>query len=317
MVSLADVEAARQRIAAYAHRTPVMTSTLLDERARRAVFFKCECFQRVGAFKFRGAMNALLQVSGDVGVITHSSGNHAQALALAAKLRGARATVVMPDDSPKVKVAAVRAYGAEVVFSASTQEAREAKCAEIMAQTGATFISPYDDDRIIAGAGTAALELVDEVPDLDVVVAPVGGGGLLSGTGVSVTGRIRDARVYGAEPAVGDDAAQSMKLGRVVPSKSPKTLADGLRTGLSERTLAHLREHVTGIITVTEDEILAATWWILTRMKIVVEPSAAAAFAAVCSDQFPSDARRVGVVLSGGNIDWPKLGPLLAAFQPT
>ena len=316
MVSLADVEAARQRIAAYAHRTPVMSSTLLDERAGRAVFFKCECFQRVGAFKFRGAMNALLQVSGEAGVITHSSGNHAQALALAARLRGARATVVMPDDSPQVKVAAVRAYGAEVVFSASTQEAREAKCAEIMAQTGATFVSPYDDDRIIAGAGTAALELVEEVPDLDTVVAPVGGGGLLSGTGVAVTGRI-GARVYGAEPAVGDDAAQSMKLGRIVPSKSPKTLADGLRVGLSERTFAHLREHVTGIVNVTEDEILAATWWILTRMKVVVEPSAAAAFAAVCSDRFPADARRVGVVLSGGNIDWPKLGPLLAAFQPT
>jgi threonine dehydratase len=316
MVSLADVEAARERIAPYAHRTPVMTSTLLDERAGRAVFFKCECFQRVGAFKFRGAMNALLQVSGEAGVITHSSGNHAQALALAAKLRGARATVVMPDDSPKVKVAAVRAYGAEVVFSASTQEAREAKCAEIMAQTGATFVSPYDDDRIIAGAGTAALELVEEVSDLDVVIAPVGGGGLLSGTGVAVRGRT-GARVYGAEPAVGDDALQSMKTGRIVPSKSPRTLADGLRVGLSDRTFAHLREHVAGIITVTEDEILAATWWILTRMKVVVEPSAAAAFAAVCSEQFPADARRVGVVLSGGNIDWPKLGPLLAAFQPS
>jgi threonine dehydratase len=185
-----------------------------------------------------------------------------------------------------------------------------------MAQTFASFVSPYDDDRIIAGVVPAALALVEEVPDLDTVVAPVGGGGLLSGTGVAVTGRIR-ARVYGAEPAVGDDAAQSMKLGRIVPSKSPKTLADGLRVGLSERTFAHLREHVTGIINVTEDEILAATWWILTRMKVVVEPSAAAAFAAVCSDQFPADARRVGVVLSGGNIDWPKLGPLLAAFQPT
>ena len=316
MVRLSAVEAARERIAGYAHRTPVLTSTLLDERAGRAVFFKCECFQRVGAFKFRGAMNALLQVSGPAGVITHSSGNHAQALALAAKLRGARATVVMPDDSPKVKVAAVQAYGAEVVFSASTQEAREAKCAEIMARTGATFVSPYDDDRIIAGAGTAALELLDDVPDLDAVVTPVGGGGLLSGTGVAVRGR-SGARVYGAEPAVGDDAAQSMKLGRIVPSKSPKTLADGLRIGLSERTFAHLREHVAGIILVSEEEILAATWWILTRMKVVVEPSAAAAFAAVCSDQFPRDARRVGVVLSGGNIDWPKLGPLLAAFQPT
>jgi threonine dehydratase len=316
MVSLSDVEAARKRIAAHVHRTPVMTSRLLDERARRAVFFKCECFQRAGAFKFRGAMNALLQVSGPAGVITHSSGNHAQALALAARLRGARATVVMPDDSPRVKVAAVQAYGAEVVFSASTQEAREAKCAEIMARTGATFVSPYDDDRIIAGAGTAALELLEEVPDLDAVVTPVGGGGLLSGTGVAVRGR-SDARVYGAEPAVGDDAAQSMKLGRIVPSKSPKTLADGLRIGLSERTFAHLRQHVAGIVLVSEEEILAATWWILTRMKVVVEPSAAAAFAAVCSDRFPADARRVGVVLSGGNIDWPKLGPLLAAFQPT
>jgi threonine dehydratase len=316
MVSLSDVEAARNRIAAHVHRTPVMTSTLLDERARRAVFFKCECFQRAGAFKFRGAMNALLQVSGPAGVITHSSGNHAQALALAARLRGARATVVMPDDSPRVKVAAVQAYGAEVVFSASTQEAREAKCAEIMARTGATFVSPYDDDRIIAGAGTAALELLEEVPDLDAVVTPVGGGGLLSGTGVAVRGR-SDARVYGAEPAVGDDAAQSMKLGRIVPSKSPKTLADGLRIGLSERTFAHLRQHVAGIVLVSEEEILAATWWILTRMQVVVEPSAAAAFAAVCSDRFPADARRVGVVLSGGNIDWPKLGPLLAAFQPT
>jgi threonine dehydratase len=311
VVSLADVEAAAERIAPYARRTPVLTSRILDGRAGRSLFFKCESFQRVGAFKFRGAMNALLQIEeAPGGVVTHSSGNHAQALALAAALRGFRATVVMPDDSPAVKVAAVRGYGAEVVFCASNQEAREQEAARIIAATGAVFLHPYDDDRIIAGAGTAALELMDEVADLDAVVAPVGGGGLLSGTAVAASRE--GPKVHGAEPAVADDAARSLASGALVASKSPSTLADGLRTGLSARTFAHVQRHVESIVTVSEEEILDATLWILTRLKVVTEPSAATALAAVWSPDFPPHAKRIGVILSGGNIDWPRVGPLLA-----
>lgn len=309
MMALQNIQAAAGRIAPHVHRTPVHTSRLINEIAGRELCFKCENFQRVGAFKFRGAMNAVLQLEDAPTVVTHSSGNHAQALALAASIVGIPATVVMPEDSPAVKVAAVRGYGAEVVFCESTQEARETAAARIVQERGAVFVHPYDDDRIIAGQGTACLELLEEVPDLDAVVAPVGGGGLLSGT--AIVADAHGVAVYGAEPALFDDARRSMVAGHVVPSGSPDTIADGLRTSLSERTLAIIAGKVTDMVPVSEEQILSALRLILSRAKLVVEPSAAAALAAALHPSFP-DHQRVGIILSGGNIDWPRIGPLLA-----
>lgn len=302
--TFSDVVAAAERIAPLVHRTPVMRSHLLDEWAGAEMHLKSEHLQRVGAFKMRGATNAVLLLPDQVaarGVAAHSSGNHAQALALAARVRGIPAHIVMPRDAPSVKKAAVAGYGARIIECEPTSVAREAAVAEVIAETGAVEVHPYDNDHIIAGAGTAALELMREVPGLDAVMAPVGGGGLLSGTSLAVHGIDTGVRVIGAEPLAADDAARSLEAGHPLPQPSPTTIADGLRTGLSERTFAIISAHAEQIVTVTEDEIVAAMRMVWTRAKLLIEPSAAVAVAAART--LDLGGATVGVILSGGNVD--------------
>ncbi|WP_437873203.1 pyridoxal-phosphate dependent enzyme [Sorangium sp. So ce363] len=302
-----DIRGAAVRIAPHAHVTPVMTSRTIDGIAGARVFFKCENLQRVGAFKFRGACNAVLSLSDEEarrGVATHSSGNHAAALALAARIRGVAAYIVMPENAPAVKRAAVEGYGARVVSCAPTLRSREETIARVISETGAIFVHPYNDPRIIAGQGTAALELAAQVDDLDAVVAPVGGGGLLSGTAIA-TGSLSRARTIGAEPEAADDAARSMREGRIIPSNDPVTIADGLRTSLGELTFAVLRERGVEIVTVSEEDIVKAMRVVWERMKLVIEPSAAVPVAAVLRRLVQG--ARIGVIVSGGNVDLTRL----------
>lgn len=304
--TIAEVRAAAQRIRPYAHRTPVLTCASLDAMTGAALFFKCENFQRVGAFKFRGAANAVLSLTDEEasrGVATHSSGNHAAALALAARLRGVPAHVVMPRTAKAVKRAAVAGYGARIVLCEPTLAAREATLADVVAATGATVVHPYNDARVIAGQGTAALELLADVPGLDLVLAPVGGGGLLSGTAIAVAGACQNTRVVGAEPAAADDAFRSLHEGRIVPSVAPRTVADGLLTSLGTLTFAIIRERVAEIVTVSEEAIVAAMRHTWERMKIVIEPSSAVPLGALLEGKLPAAGRRIGVILSGGNVD--------------
>jgi threonine dehydratase len=305
---LEDVQAAAERIAPHAHRTPVATCAVLDARAGRELFFKCEHLQKAGAFKFRGAcnsVNVLDEKTAARGVATHSSGNHAQALALAARLRGIDAHVVVPRGAPRTKLEATRGYGARVVECAPTLEAREATLAEVVRETGAVVVHPYDHPAVIAGQGTTALELLDEVPDLDAIVAPVGGGGLVSGTCVAAHGLRPSLRVFAAEPAGADDAARSLAAGRLIPQTDPRTVADGLLTSLGELTWPILRDEVERVLTVSEDEIVHAMRLLWERAKLPVEPSAAVALAAVLADEFRAlpGIPRVGIILSGGNVD--------------
>jgi threonine dehydratase len=308
--SLELIHQAHQRIKPFIHRTPVMTSEIIDDAAGCSIFFKCENFQKVGAFKMRGASNALLSLPATKitrGVATHSSGNHAQALAKAAANVGCKAYIVMPDRAPDVKVNAVKAYGAEIFFCKSTQQAREQTLRTVIKETGATFIHPYDDYEIISGQATAAAELIDEVDHLDILVAPVGGGGLLSGTSLAAHYLLPDAEVIGAEPLGANDAFRSLESGMIHPSIEPQTIADGLLTSLSERTFGIIKEHVKQIITVSDPDIIHAMRMIWERMKIVVEPSAAVALASVLSKPAPFSEKKVGVILSGGNVDLEKL----------
>lgn len=316
--TLDDVRAAAARIAPYAHRTPVLTSRSFDAMVSEAagsassVFFKCENLQRVGAFKFRGACNAVMALSDEEarrGVATHSSGNHAAALALAARIRGTTAHIVMPRGAPPVKKAAVLGYGGVVVECEPTLASRESTLREVVKTTGATFVHPFNDARVIAGQGTAALELLEETPELDVVMAPVGGGGLLSGTAITVgslsaiTGK--RARVIGAEPEAADDAYRSLREGRIVPSEDPTTIADGLRTSLGELTFAALRDRGVEIVTVSEAAIVSAMRFVWERMKIIIEPSSAVVAAALLNGRVKGP--RVGLIVSGGNVDLGKL----------
>jgi threonine dehydratase len=304
--TLTDVRDAAVRIAPYAHRTPVATCSALDEMAGNRLFFKCENFQKAGAFKFRGACNAVFSLpveSARRGVLTHSSGNHGAALALAARLRGIPAIIVVPEGAPPVKRAAIEGYGARIVDCANSLDSRETTAARVLEETGATLIHPYDNDRIIAGQGTAALELVGEVGDLDLVLAPVGGGGLLSGTAIAVGEVAPTARVIAVEPAGADDAYRSFRAGHVIPQTDPRTIADGLRTSLCDRTFAIIRERVADIVTVSEEAIVTAMRHIWQRMKIVVEPSAAVPFAALLERAVDVRGERIGVILSGGNVD--------------
>ena len=299
-----DVRGAAARIAPHAHRTPVLTSRSVDARVGARVFFKCENFQRVGAFKFRGACNAVMSLDDATaarGVATHSSGNHAAALALSAKIRGIEAHIVMPTNAPAVKRAAVEGYGARIVPCVPTLAARESGLAAVVAETGAHVVHPYDDPRVVAGQGTAALELLDEVPDLDLVLAPVGGGGLVSGTAITVSALSPRTRVVAAEPAAADDAYRSFHSGRIVPSDDPRTVCDGLRTSLCELTFRVLREKVTDVVTVEESAIVEAMRFVWERMKIVIEPSSAVPLAALFSGR--SAGSRIGVIVSGGNVD--------------
>jgi threonine dehydratase len=304
--TFAQIEDAAARISPFIHRTPVFTCRGLDAMTGARLFFKCENFQLVGAFKARGAANAVLSLpEGEAarGVATHSSGNHAAALALAARARGVRAYVVMPENAPAVKQRAVAGYGAEIVRCRPTLAAREEALAEVVARTGAAVVHPYDDLRIIAGQGTAALELCAEVHDLDVVIAPVGGGGLLSGTALAVRGTSPRARVLGAEPEIADDAFRSLRAGRIIPSSYPDTVADGLRTSLGELTFPIIQQHVDSIVTAGEAEIIAAMRTVWERMKLVIEASAAVPLAAILSGRVNLSGQRVGIILSGGNVD--------------
>ncbi len=304
--TITDVRTAAERIRPYAHATPVLTSSTLDAMAGARLFFKCENFQRVGAFKFRGACNAVFSLTDEEarrGVATHSSGNHAQALALAGRLRGVPAFVVMPSTSKEVKKAAVAGYGASITLCQPTLAAREETLTRVAEETGAVVVHPYDDPRVIAGQGTAALELLEEVPDLDIVLTPVGGGGLLSGTAIAVAALSSATRVVAAEPAGADDAFRSLREGRIVPSVNPRTICDGLLTSLGELTFAIIRDRVSGIVTVEDEATVEAMRNLFERMKIVVEPSAAVTLGAVLAGALPVSGKRVGIILSGGNVD--------------
>lgn len=308
--SFADVGAAAERIRPFAHRTPVLTCSSLDAMVGANLFFKCENFQKVGAFKFRGACNAVFSLGEEEarrGVATHSSGNHAAALSLAARLRGVPAHVVMPRTSRAVKRAAVAGYGGRIVLCEPTLAAREATLAEVVAETGAMVIHPYNDARVIAGQGTAALELLEDVRGLDVVMTPVGGGGLLSGTAISVTSLSPATRVVAAEPEGADDAFRSLQQGRIVPSVNPQTVCDGLLTSLGTLTFAIIRERVAEIVTVSDAAVIKAMRHIWERMKIVIEPSAAVTLGALLEGRLPVSGLRVGIILSGGNVDLSEL----------
>jgi threonine dehydratase len=307
---LDDIRAAAARIRGHVHRTPVVTCATLDALCGARLFFKCENLQKVGAFKMRGATNAVLSLGQDEaarGVATHSSGNHAQALASAARARGIPAFIVMPTSAPAVKRRAVAGYGAEIIPCEPTLAAREATLRDVVVRTGAVFIPPYDDDRIIAGQGTAALELVEEVPGLEWVLCPVGGGGLLAGTALAVAGLVPGAKVVGAEPAGADDAARSLATGRRLPAENPRSVCDGLLTSLGERNFPIIQRLVHAIWTVTDAEVISAMRLVFERMKLVVEPSAVAGLAAALGHADDLAGRRVGIVLSGGNVDLDRL----------
>lgn len=305
---IAAIRTAAERIAPYAHRTPVATCTTLDRLAGRQVFFKCEHLQKVGAFKFRGACNAVMQLDAaqaERGVVTHSSGNHAQALALAARLRGIPAHIVMPRTAAPVKQRAVADYGARIVLCEPTLAARESTAAAVVAATGAEMVHPYDDARVITGQGTAALELLAQVNDLDAIIVPVGGGGLLSGSCVAARALQPSIRLFAAEPAGADDAARSFAAGQLVPQTAPNTIADGLLTSLGSLTWPIIRDHVDAVLTVSEGEIVAAMRLAWERAKLLIEPSSAVALAAALAEPFRSreGLRRVGILLTGGNVD--------------
>ncbi len=308
--SLDDIMSAHRRIGSFINRTPVMTSGQLNRIYGCSLFFKCENFQKVGAFKFRGALNAVMLLNEEQkqkGVVTHSSGNHAAALSLAAGMNGIRAYIVMPDTAPGVKKDAVAGYGAEITFCSPTLEARESTCRIIMNEKGATLIHPYDNFNVICGQGTAAKELLEDINDLDVVVAPVGGGGLLSGTSCCVKGVSKDISVIGAEPVNANDAWKSFKTGMLTPSVNPVTIADGLLTSLSELTFEIIRKNVNDILTVSEESIKEAMKLIWERMKIVVEPSSATVLAAIGENPGSFRGKRIGLIISGGNVDLSRL----------
>ena len=307
---IAAIRAAHTRIAPYVKRTPVFTCAALDEVVGAQLFFKCENFQKVGAFKARGACNAVFSLAEAIaarGVVTHSSGNHGAALAYAAQRRGIPAYVVMPENAAKVKQANVAHFGATIRFCAPTQAAREQACADVERETGATLIHPYDDVRVIAGQGTAALEMLEAVPDLDVVMAPIGGGGLISGTAIAAASIAPGITIYGAEPAGADDAARGFLTGRVEPLPHPSTFADGLRATLSERTLHAIRLHVAAIGTASEEGIGSAMRMTWERMKIIIEPSSAVPLACMLEGTLPVAGKRVGIIVSGGNVDLDRL----------
>lgn len=308
--TIADVEAAARRIAGAVHRTPVLTSQTVDAELGARVFFKCENLQKVGAFKARGATNAVLalpEAAAARGVVTHSSGNHGAAVAFAARLRGIQATVVMPDDAPRVKLDAVRGYGARVVQC--PRGLREATTATVQQETGATLVHPFEDPLVIAGQGTAALELLDEAGPLDVVLAPIGGGGLLAGCAIVVRERSPESALVGAEPAAVDDAYRSLRDGVRHPGvQPPRSIADGLLTGIGQNPFDLLRAGAVEVLTVGEDAILAAALFFLQRMKIVVEPSSATVLAAMRAHPARFAGRRVGAILTGGNTDLAWLG---------
>lgn len=320
-VSFADVRAAEQRLRDVAHRTPVVNSRTLDERCGAQLVLKCENLQRMGAFKFRGAYNFLASLPEQErrrGVVAFSSGNHAQGVALAARLLNIPATIVMPSDAPAVKLAATLEYGADVVHYERERSHREEIARGVAAERKATLVPPFDDPRIVAGAATATLELLEDAGPLDAIVVPVGGGGLMSGTAIAAHGVDASIAIYGVEPAAGDDFAQSLARGERVTIAVPQTIADGLQTtSPGELTFAIARRHVHAIVTVSDDELRDAMRFAFERMKLVIEPSGAAPLSALLNRRIPGLAsKRVGVIISGGNIDPVRYSELIAGEVP-
>jgi threonine dehydratase len=302
---------AHKRIRSFIHHTPVLTNSTLNQLSGAEIYFKCENFQKIGAFKIRGGMNAVLSLPHNQlvnGIATHSSGNHAQAIAFAARQVGTRAYIVMPENSPKVKVDAVTGYGAEITFCQPNQQAREEALQKIVDKTGAAFIHPYNDEHVITGQATAAKELIEEVSDLQVIMAPVGGGGLLSGTALSTHYFLPSAEVIAGEPAGAADAILSFQTGTIHAAPFIKTIADGLLTMLGDKTFPVIRQYVKDIITVSDEEIVYAMKLVWERMKIVIEPSAAVPLAVLLTNKERFAGKKVGIILSGGNVDVSKAG---------
>ena len=305
-LDLKSIRAAHRRICAHIHRTPVLMSTRLDEASGASLFFKCENFQKIGAFKARGATNAVFSLDDATarrGVATHSSGNHGAALARAAKLREIPAHIVMPSNSTKVKVRAVESYGARIVFCEPTEAAREAACADVIAKTSATLIHSFENEDMMAGQGTAAVELLEDVPDVDLVMCPVGGGGLLCGTAIAAKSMRPKIKVVAAEPVNADDAAQSFHAGRLIHTEQKFTIADGLRTNIGAPNFAIIQRYVDDVVTVSEEAIVTAMRTIWETMKIIIEPSAAVPYAAIVESKIDIGGKRVGIILTGGNVD--------------
>ena len=305
-VNLDTIHAAHQRIRPHIHRTPVLTNSWLNDACRASLFFKCENFQKVGAFKARGATNAVFALDDETaqrGVATHSSGNHGAAVARAAKLHGIPAHVVMPSNSAKVKIRAVESYGAQVVFCEPTEESREIKCAEVINQTHATLIHSFENEHVVAGQGTAAIELLEDIADLDLIMCPVGGGGLLSGTAIAAKSMRPQIKVIAVEPENADDAAQSFHAGRRLVTEKKFTVADGLRTNIGEPNFLIVQSYVDDIVTVSEEAIISAMRTIWETMKIIIEPSAAVPYAAIADGVIDVNGKRTGIILTGGNVD--------------
>jgi len=308
--TFSDIEKAHECIRPYIHHTPVLSSKSINEIVNAELFFKCENLQKIGAFKFRGACNSVFSLSDEEaknGVCTHSSGNHAAALALAARMRGIPAYIVMPENAPEIKKVAVAGYGAQITFCTPTLEARESTLKMVAAETGATEIHPYNYFNVICGQGTAAKELIEEIGQLDVVIAPVGGGGLLSGTALSTKALLPNALVIAAEPAGADDAFRSFYSKTIQPSVAPKTIADGLLTSLGSLTFPIIMNEVDQIVTVSEEGIVSAMRMIWERMKIIIEPSSAVPLAAILENKVDVKGKKVGIILSGGNVDLGRL----------
>ena len=304
--SAGDINEAHLRIKNNIHRTPIFTSQIIDGIAGSKIFFKCENFQKTGAFKIRGASNSINSMKSEElinGVTTHSSGNHAAAVALAAKLKGIKAYIVMPENAPSIKRKAVAGYGAEIIFSEATKESREEKVENVIAETGAAFIHPYNDDRIITGQATCAKEFFEEADDLDFIITPVSGGGLLSGTALSAKYFAPQTKIIGVEPKAADDAMRSLRDGKIYPAGKPETIADGLRMPLAPRTFEILQKYADEILTVEEETIIEAMKLIWTRMKIIIEPSSAVTLAAVIENKNKFINKKIGMILSGGNVD--------------
>jgi len=310
--SIDDIRAAAERIKGVGHRTPILTSQTMDKMAGRKLFFKCENLQKVGAFKLRGGWNAVSMLSDEEaanGVCTHSSGNHAQAVAFSAMKRGIASYIVMPNNVPDVKLDAVKGYGANITLCEPTLEARKKTLDEIAKKTGAQVVHPFNNPNVIAGQGTAALEMIEDLGTLDAIIAPIGGGGLMSGTCIATRSLLPEAKLFGAEPAGADDAYHSLKQGKIIPQTNPDTICDGLLTSLGEYTWNILKDHLEAIYTVTDDEVINAMRLVWERMKIIIEPSSATAVAVVLKSEFKAlkGLEKVGIILTGGNVELSKL----------
>ena len=310
--SIDDIRAAAGRIKGVGHRTPILTSQTMDKMAGRKLFFKCENLQKVGAFKLRGGWNAVSMLNDEEaanGVCTHSSGNHAQAIAFSAMKRGITSYIVMPNNVPDVKLDAVKGYGANITLCEPTLEARKKTLDEIAKKTGAQVVHPFNNPNVIAGQGTAALEMIEDLGTLDAIIAPIGGGGLMSGTCIATRNLLPEAKLFGAEPAGADDAYHSLKQGKIIPQTNPDTICDGLLTSLGEYTWNILKDHLEAIYTVTDDEVINAMRLVWERMKIIIEPSSATAVAVVLKSEFKAlkGLEKVGIILTGGNVELSKL----------